>query len=57
MEYYCPNCGTEMEAVFCDCKEVAGVHLYKYPDGRWYHTKYGKPLSPTELDQWKLRNG
>ena len=29
MKYKCPSCHIEMEALFCDCKEVSMYDLYK----------------------------
>lgn len=52
MNYHCPNCGTVMAGIFCECTMVAAIHLFRNPDGKMYH-RCGKPLSPENQRGWE----
>ena len=42
MQYKCPQCDLVMEAIFCDCQIVAGIHVFIHADGHSYHSRCGK---------------
>ena len=50
MEYKCPQCGIKMEPIFCECEEVAGLHVDKHPDGLYRHSRCGRVVPKKTMD-------
>jgi len=55
MEYKCPQCGIKMEPVFCECREVAGIHC-SYQGGEMIHSRCGKRVPDAvrkSFEEWQ----